>query len=157
MCCILDTKQLHKFKGLFPSGCCDFKVHPNKKVSITFVSSSSQSSQNSTSQALTKCNYESTYKSLESDACQPLLCLNLRIIKDALSFFCMPQFKNHREWPLSSFLIKSYVHASFLKKFLTYEKFLALIICKFLVQIQLSLWNICLCNKKQGSISIAFH
>jgi hypothetical protein len=119
MCCILHTKQLHNYKGLFSLGCCDFKVYPNKKLSITFVSSSSQSSQNSTSQALTKCNYESTYKSLESDMCQLFLCLNLRIIK---------------EWPLSSFLIGLYV----LRKFLTYEKFVTLIICKFLVQIQLS-------------------
>jgi hypothetical protein len=55
------------------------KSTPIKKLSIAFVSSSSQSS---TSQALTKCNYESTQKSLESDACQPFLCLNLRIIKE---------------------------------------------------------------------------
>ncbi len=55
------------------------KFTPIKKLSITFVSCSSQSSQNSTSQALTKCNYESTYKSLQR----------------RVSNFFMPQLKNH--------------------------------------------------------------
>ncbi len=34
MCCISDTKQLHNHKGLFLSGCCDFKVYANKILSI---------------------------------------------------------------------------------------------------------------------------
>jgi len=42
--CVASWTQsnLHNYKGLFPLGCCDFKVYPNKKLSITFVSSSSQ-------------------------------------------------------------------------------------------------------------------